>query len=65
VCPACITTYLVLVAAGTGSSGGLAALIAKQLFSKSSQNEQTNKNGEKLNETGDIGAEDRWKRNEL
>ena len=45
-CPACITT-VVLIATGAGSTGGLTALLAKKLRAKTNDNAATGENNGK------------------
>jgi hypothetical protein len=58
-CPACVASYLMLITAGTTSTGGLAAFAVKQFFLKPNRNHQTNETEERQNENRDIGTENR------
>jgi hypothetical protein len=59
-----MANYLVLITAGTTSTGGLTVFAVKKFFSKADRSHQTNETGERQNEKRDIGTENRKKRNE-
>jgi len=59
-----MTNYLMLITAGTTSTGGLAAFAMKKFFSKPNRNHQTNETGERENENRNIGTENRQERSE-
>jgi hypothetical protein len=63
VCPACIAN-LTLIAAGAGSTGGLAAFAMKKFFLKAERKHQTNEIGGEQNENRGNGTENRAERNE-
>jgi hypothetical protein len=59
-----MTNYLMLITAGTTSTGGLAAFAVKKFFSKPDRNHQTNETGERQNENRDNGTENKQERSE-
>jgi len=59
-----MTNYLMLIAAGATSTGGLAASAVKKFLSKPDRKYQTNETEERQNENRDIGTENRQERNE-
>jgi hypothetical protein len=56
--------YLMLITAGTASTGGLTAFAVKKFFSQPDRNHQTNETGERQNENRNNGTANKCKRNE-